>query len=67
MKHEQEGKHEMALTEARLAYHYQGVVIDFAYTSGSDFSNCYNEVVEITKINNISVLVNEMLDRLHNK
>ena len=67
MKHEKEGKHELALTEARLAYNYQNVVIVFEYTSSSDFCNIYDEVVKITKINNISSLVNEMLDRLYNR
>ena len=64
IKHEQEGHHELALTEARIAYNYQGVVIGFAYKSGSDFTKCYDEVVAITKINKIAMLVNEVLDRV---
>ena len=67
IKHEQEGSHELALTEARIAYQYQGVLIDFAYKSGSDFSKCYDEVVEITKINKIARLVNEVLDRVNGR
>lgn len=64
IEHEQEGKHELALTEARLAYSYQAVLIHFAYKSGSDFSKRYDEVVAITKINKISKLVNEVFDRV---
>ena len=65
IKHEQEGKHELALTEARIAYQYQGVLIDFAYKRGSDLGKCYDEVVTITKINKITNLVNEVLDRVN--
>ena len=67
IKHEQEGIHVLALTEARLAYHYQAVVIGFWYTSDSDFSKCYDEVVAITKINKITGLVNELLDRVYGR
>ena len=67
IKHEKEGKHELALTEARFAYNYQNVVIVFEYASSSDFCDIYDEVVKITKINDISSLVNEMLDRLYNR
>ena len=67
IKHEQEGAHELALTEARIVYQYQSVVIDFAYKRDSDFSKCYDEVVAITKINKISKLVNEVFDRLRGR
>ena len=67
IEHEQEGKHELALSEARLAYSYQDVLIGFAYKSDSDFSKCYDEVVAITKINKISRVVNEVLDRVNGR